>query len=78
MDTIETFNMPEKIRLLCVKRNMELKKIANLSNQTGQNLYNKMTKTDWKLSEIKRTLDVLDAELQLQIVDKKTGKPFSF
>lgn len=78
MDTIETFNMPEKIRLLCVKRNMELKKLANLSNQTGQNLYNKMTKTDWKLSEIKRTLDVLDAELQLQIVDKKTGKPFSF
>jgi hypothetical protein len=78
MDTIETFNMPEKIRLLCVKRNMELKKLANLSNQTGQNLYNKMTKTDWKLSEIKRILDVLDAELQLQIVDKKTGKPFSF
>lgn len=78
MDTIETFNMPEKIRLLCVKRNMELKKLANLSNQTGQNLYNKMTRTDWKLSEIKRTLDVLDAELQLQIVDKKTGKPFSF
>lgn len=78
MDTIETFNMPEKIRLLCVKRNMELKKLANLSNQTGQNLYNKMTRTDWKLSEIKRTLDVLDAELQLQIVDKKTGKPFTF
>lgn len=78
MDTIETFNMPEKIRLLCVKRNMELKKLANLSNQTGQNLYNKMTKTDWKLSEIKRTFDVLDAELQLQIVDKKTGKPFTF
>ena len=78
MDTIETFNMPEKIRLLCVKRNMELKKLANLSNQTGQNLYNKMTHTDWKLSEIKRTLDVLDAELQLQIVDKETGKPFSF
>lgn len=78
MDTIETFNMPEKIRLLCVKRNMELKKLAALSNQTGQNLYNKMQRTDWKLSEIKRTLDVLDAELQLQIVDKETGKPFSF
>lgn len=78
MDTVETFNMPEKVRLLCVKRNMELKKVANLSNQTGQNLYNKMQRTDWKLSEIKRTLDVLDAELQLQIIDKKTGKPFSF
>ena len=77
MDTIDTFNTPEKIRMICAKRNVQFKHIAEMSGQTGQNLYNKMSRTDWKLSEIKRVLDVLDAELQLQVIDRTTGKPFS-
>ncbi len=77
METIETFNMPEEIRTICGKRKIQFKELAKLSGQTGQNLYNKMNRTDWKLTEMKRVLDVLDAELRLQIVDKKTGKPFS-
>lgn len=77
MDTVETFDMPEKIRLLCAKRNIQFKQLAEQSGQTNQNLYGKMTRKDWKLSEIKRVLDVLNAELQLQIIDKETGKPFS-
>lgn len=77
MDTIDTFNAPEKIRMICAKRNVQFKQIAEMSGQTGQNLYNKMSRTDWKLSEIKRVLDVLDAELQLQVIDRTTGKPFS-
>lgn len=77
MKTIETFNMPEEIRTICGKRKIQFKELAKLSGQTSQNLYNKMNRTDWKLTEMKRVLDVLDAELRLQIVDKKTGKPFS-
>ena len=77
METIETFNMPEEIRTICGKRKIQFKELAKLSGQTSQNLYNKMNRTDWKLTEMKRVLDVLDSELQLQIVDRKTGKPFS-
>lgn len=77
METIDTFNMPEKIRMICGKRKLQLKQLAERSDQTGQNLYNKMNRTDWKLSEIKRVLDVLGAELQLQIIDRETGKPFT-
>ena len=77
METIETFNMPEEIRSICGKRRIQFKELAKLSGQTGQNLYNKMNRTDWKLTEMKRVLDVLDADLCLQIVDRKTGKPFS-
>lgn len=77
METIETFNMPEEIRSICGKRKIQFKELAKLSGQTSQNLYNKMNRTDWKLTEMKRVLDVLDADLCLQIVDRKTGKPFS-
>lgn len=76
METIETFNMPEEIRTICGKRKIQFKELAKLSGQTSQNLYNKMNRTDWKLTEMKRVLDVLDADLCLQIVDRKTGKPF--
>lgn len=77
MKTIETFNMPEEIRSICGKRRIQFKELAKLSGQTSQNLYNKMNRTDWKLTEMKRVLDVLDADLCLQIVDRKTGKPFT-
>ena len=77
MDTIETFDTAEKIRMVCAKRNVSFRRLAEMSGQTGQNLYNKMSRTDWKLSEIKKVLDVLDADLQLQIIDRTTGKPFS-
>lgn len=77
MNTLEDFNMPEKIRMLCGKRNFSLADLAEKTGQSKQNLSNKMLRTDWKLSEIKRVFDALGAELQLQIIDKETGKPFT-
>ena len=70
--------MQELIRLLCVKRKISLKELADRSGQTGQNLYNKMKRNDWKQSELKRVLDVLNADLKVEIIDRETGKPFSF
>ena len=70
--------MQELIKLICVKRKITLKELATRSGQTGQNLYNKMNRNDWKQSELKRVLDVLDADLKIEIIDRETGKPFTF
>ena len=66
----------EYIRLCCVKRgNMTEAELARRTGQTPQNLNNKYKRNTFKISELEKVADALDANLVVTFVDKETGEP---
>ena len=65
-------NIQETIKILCIKRNTSVTRIAEKMGKTKQNLYNKMHRNDMKLSELEKILNMLDYEMKIVIVDKNT------
>lgn len=66
----------EYIRLCCVKRgNMTEAELARRTGQTPQNLNNKYKRNTFKVSELEKVAEALDAKLVISFVDKKTGEP---
>lgn len=66
----------EYIRLCCVKRgNMTEAELARRTGQTPQNLNNKYKRNTFKISELEKVAEALDAKLVVSFVDKETGEP---
>lgn len=66
----------EYIRLCCVKRgNITEAELARRTGQTPQNLNNKYKRNTFKISELGKVADALDAKLVVTFVDKETGEP---
>lgn len=66
----------EYIRLCCVKRgNITEAELARRTGQTPQNLNNKYKRNTFKISELEKVADALDAKLVVTFVDKETGEP---
>lgn len=66
----------EYIRLCCVKRgNISEAELARRTGQTPQNLNNKYKRNTFKISELEKVAEALDAELRVVFVDKETGEP---
>ncbi len=66
----------EYINLCRVKRgNMTESELARRMGQTPQNLNNKYKRNSFKISELEKIAEALDAELNVQFIDKETGKP---
>ena len=62
-------NTAEKIRFLAGRRNMTMGDLAEGTNQTRQ----KMTRCNFKESELAEIAGVLGCELKIVFVDKQTG-----
>lgn len=66
----------EYIRLCCVKRgNMTEAELARRTGQTPQNLNNKYKRNTFKISELEKVAEALDATLVVSFIDKETGEP---
>ena len=66
----------EYINLCRVKRgNIPEAELARRTGQTPQNLNNKYKRNTFKISELQKVAEALDAELKITFVDKETGKP---
>ena len=66
----------EYIRLCCVKRgNMTEAELARRTGQIPQNLNNKYKRNTFKISELEKVAEALDANLVVTFVDKETGEP---
>lgn len=66
----------EYINLCRVKRgNMTEAELARRTGQTPQNMNNKYKRNTFKVSELERIAEALDADLRIQFIDRKTGKP---
>ena len=49
--------------------------MARRTGQTPQNLNNKYKRNTFKISELEKVAEALDAELRVVFVDKETGEP---
>ena len=66
----------EYIKLCCVKRgNMSEAELARRTGQTPQNMSNKHKRNTFKISELEKIAEALDAELKISFIDKETGEP---
>ncbi len=66
----------EYINLCRVKRgNMPEAELARKTGQTPQNMNNKHKRNTFKISELEKIAEALDAELKISFIDKKTGEP---
>ena len=66
----------EYIRLCCVKRgNVSEAELARRTVQTRQNMNNKYKRNSFKISELEKVAEALDADLQISFIDKETGEP---
>lgn len=66
----------EYINLCRVKRgNMSEAELARRTGQTPQNLNNKYKRNTFKISELEKVAEALDADLKIVFIDKQTGEP---
>ena len=66
----------EYINLCRVKRgNMTEAELARRTGQTPQNMNNKYKRNTFKVSELEKIAEALDAELSIRFIDKKTKEP---
>lgn len=70
-------DISQKIRIVLAKRKFNSKKLAELTNQTTQNLSNKMVHNDFKISELEKYANALDCNLEVRFVDKTSGEVLS-
>ena len=66
----------EYINLCRVKKgNISEAELARRTGQTPQNMNNKYKRNTFKIAELQKVAEAMDAELKITFVDKETGKP---
>lgn len=61
-------NLTEKLKIAMIKQNINQTKLADLTNQTQNNLANKLKLNNFKLSEYERLVSALGCLLEVNIV----------
>lgn len=64
----------EKIKIIMKRRGMTLGDLAGETNQSRQNLSNKMTRDNFSEKEIKEIADALNCEYEASFVMKDSGE----
>lgn len=66
----------EYIKLCCVKKNIKTdKELAQKIGETPQNYSLKKRKGNYTISYLELIASALNADLNIQFIDKETGKP---
>ena len=66
--------MAEKIRVILKRRGMTVAQLADLTNQTRQNLSNKLTRDNFQEQDIKVIAEALNCDYEAYLVMKDTGE----
>lgn len=61
-------DLSEKVRILAIKQKVTVAEIAQRSGQSSANLYNKLSRNDFKISELKRIADALGVGLEVNFI----------
>ncbi|MDR3113114.1 MAG: helix-turn-helix transcriptional regulator [Endomicrobium sp.] len=64
----------EKIKILCVHKGISVAELARLTNQTPQNLANKMKKNNFSERELRKIASAVGTEFELNFVLKNGDK----
>lgn len=64
----------EKIKIVMKRRGMTLGDLAEKTNQSRQNLSNKMTRDNFSEKEIKEIAEALDCDFEISFVMRDSGE----
>lgn len=64
-------NIETEIKKILVEKNSNLKELAKQMGIGYQNLYNKMKRNNFRISEVKEILDALGYDLKIEFVKRK-------
>ena len=71
---IVNLTMGEKIRIILKRRGMTVAQLAELTNQTRQNLSNKLTRDNFQEQDIKAIADALNCDYEAHLVMRDSGE----
>ncbi len=66
--------MGEKIRVILKRRSMTVAQLADLTNQTRQNLSNKLARDNFQEQDIKAIADALNCDYEAYLVMRDSGE----
>lgn len=66
--------MAEKIKILLLKTKMNVVQLAKAKNTSSQNIYNKLSRDNFTVNELKEIAKITGAELEINFVIKRDGK----
>lgn len=66
--------MGEKIRVILKRRGMTVAQLADLTNQTRQNLSNKLTRDNFQEQDIKAIAEALNCDYEAYLVMRDSGE----
>ena len=66
-------DIAKNIKICLLQKNIQMKDLAERTNQTQQNLTNKMRSNNFRVSELEEIAAALNARLQISFIDKETG-----
>ena len=66
-------DIAKKIKICLLQKNIQMKDLAERTNQTQQNLTNKMRSNNFRVSELEEIAAALNAKLEVKFIDKETN-----
>ena len=67
-------DIAKNIKICLLQKNIQMKDLAERTNQTQQNLTNKMRSNNFRVSELEELAAALNARLLISFIDKDTGE----
>ena len=66
-------DISEKIRILAIKNRITVQQLAEKSGQSSANLYNKLSRNNFKISEIERIADTVNYGVEINFISRDDG-----
>ena len=67
-------DIAKNIKICLLKKNIQMKDLAERTNQTQQNLTNKMRSNNFRVSELEEIAAALNAKLEVKFIDNETNQ----
>ena len=64
----------EKIRLIAKRKGKTMGDIADMTNQSRQNLSNKMQRDNFSVAELNKIATALDCSVEIRFIDNASGE----
>lgn len=66
--------MAEKIKILLIKTGMNVVQLAKAKETSSQNMYNKLSRDNFTIKELREIAQITGAELEINFVIYRNGK----
>lgn len=67
-------DIAKNIKICLLQKNIQMKELAERTNQTQQNLTNKMRSNNFRISELEEIAAALNAKLEVKFIDNETNQ----